>query len=241
LKVFNVTLTKKIVISNYNSDLEWLTITYPYGFSKENTVIYDRSNDKKDWSHLGTLYHSPNVGENIYDMMRYIVDNYDILSDITIFLKGNLFQREDSRGGENYYTTKDRFFRSLTANYFLPIERYHESTVFRVNGLGFIQNNWSPKDNPKILCKYFSSLEDLMNILFENPFYFEYNRFAPGGNYVVPKGNILKFSKNFYKKLMNYVSYEPPSEFYSTSGESFLVERLLYIMWTEDLIEKTGE
>lgn len=231
-------MIKKIIVSNYNSDLEWLKITYPYGFSPKNIVIYDRSDLKKDWSHLGITFNSPNVGENIYDIMRFIVENYENIPDISIFLKGNLFQREEVRGGKNYYTTEDRFFRSLSANYFLPIERYHESTEFRVNGIGFVQKNWDPKTNSRISCKYFSSLNELMDILFENAFYFDYNRFAPGANYVVPKGNILKFSKTLYEKLMYYVSYEPSSEFYSTSGESFLIERLLYIMWTEDLIEK---
>lgn len=231
-------MNKKIVISNYNSDLNWLDITYPFGFSKENIIIYDRSDNKKDWSHLGVYYNSPNVGENIYDIMRFIVDNYENIPDVTIFLKGNLFQREEYRGGENYYTTKERFFRALNADYFLPIERYHESTCFHVNGIGFIEKNWNPKTNSKIYSKYFSSLPELMNILFHNPFPFDYNRFAPGANYVVPKANILKFSKKFYEKLMEYVSYEPPKDYYTTCAEAFLIERLLYIMWTEDLMEK---
>lgn len=231
-------MIKKIIVSNYNSSLEWLTITHPYGFSKENTIIYDRSDNKKDWSYMGTYYTSPNVGENIYDIIRFIIDNYESIPDVSIFLKGNLFQREIERGGENYYTTKERFFRALGANYFLPIERYHEATSFNVNGVGYIEKNWDPKSNSRIYCKYFSSLAELMDNLFENPFHFDYSRFAPGANYVVPKGNILKYSKKFYEKLISYVSYHPPKNYYTTSGESFLIERLLYIMWTEDLIEK---
>lgn len=78
----------------------------------------------------------------------------------------------------------------------------------------------------------------MLNKLFVNPPSFTYNRFAPGGNYVVPKANILKFSKGLYEKLQFYCSYEPPEEFQSTSGESYLIERALYLIWTEDLIEK---
>lgn len=234
-------MQKKLIISNYNSDLNWLDITYPFGFSKQNTIIYDRSDTQKDWSHLGTCYNSPNVGENIYDIMRFIVENYKNIPDISIFLKGNLFQREKERGGENYYTTKDRFFRALNSDYFLPIERYHESTSFRINGVGFIQENWDPKTNSNIYFKYFSSLIELMDILFDNPFHFEYSRFAPGANYVVPKSNILKYTKKFYEKLMQYVAYTPPKEYYTTCAEAFLIERLLYIMWTEDLVEKKYE
>ena len=119
---------KKLVVSNHNSDLEWLSMSYDYGFSPENTIIYDRSDEEKDWSHLGESHRSPNVGENIYDMMRFIVDHYENLPDISIFIKGNMFQRPEERGGEEYYTTPERFSRALQAEYFLPIERFHEST-----------------------------------------------------------------------------------------------------------------
>lgn len=228
-------MDKVLVVSNHNSDLEWLSTTYDYGFSPENTIIYDRSDEVKDWSHLGESIRSPNVGENIYDIMRYIVEHYDSLPDICIFIKGNMFQRQ--MGGAEYYTTYDRFCRALNAEYFLPIERFHQSTYVVVNGGGFIEPNWEPKSCPTIYSRYFSTIPEMIQKLFVNPPNFSYNRFAPGGNYVVPKGNILKFSKYFYEKLKSYVSYEPPEGFQSTSGESYLIERLLYLMWTEDLVE----
>lgn len=230
-------MDKVLVVSNHNSDLEWLSTTHDHGFSPQNTIIYDRSDVEKDWSHLGESIRSPNVGENIYDIMRYIVEHYDNLPDICIFIKGNMFQRPEERGGAEYYTTYDRFYRALDAEYFLPIERFHQSTHVVVNCGGFIEPNWEPKSCPTIYSRHFSTISEMLQKLFANPPSFPYNRFAPGGNYVVPRGNILKFSKRFYEKLKFYVSYEPPEEFQSTSGESYLIERLLYLMWTEDLIE----
>tara|TARA_A100001201_G_scaffold32125_1_gene34601 strand:- start:3801 stop:4502 length:702 start_codon:yes stop_codon:yes gene_type:complete len=230
-------MKKHLVVSNHNSDLEWLTTTYDYGFSPDNIIIYDRSDEEKDWSHLGTSIRSPNVGENIYDIMRYIVEYYDDLPDVAVFIKGNMFQRPEERGGAEYYTTVERFYRALQAEYFLPIERFHETTEFIVNGGGFIQPRWEALSNQTIYTRHFATMPDMMRRLFKNPPSFRYNRFAPGGNYVVPKANILKFSKAFYKKLKFFVSYEPPEEFQSTSGEAYLIERLLYMMWTEDLQE----
>ena len=61
-------------------------MTHDHGFSPENTVIYDRSDVEKDWSHLGESIRSPNVGENIYDMMRFIIENYDNLPDVAVFI-----------------------------------------------------------------------------------------------------------------------------------------------------------
>lgn len=222
--------TKKLVVSNYNSDLEWLNITYDYGFSPENTIIYDRSDELKDWSHLGKSIISPNVGENIYDIMRFIIENYENLPDISIFIKGNLFSREI--GGPHYYTTHDKFIRALSANYFLPIERYHPSTSFFVNSGNYIERTWVPNSN--IPRKYFSTFEELLKLLFVDSPNPEYNRFAPGANYVVPMENIVKYTKKFYSRLQLYCSHSIKH----TCAEAFLIERLLYMMWTEDLIER---
>ena len=222
--------TKTLVITNHNSDLEWITMTYDYGFSLENIVIYDRSDVEKDWTHLGTSIRSPNVGENIYDMMRFIVENYDNLSDISIFIKGNLFSRPEEKGGENYYTTKEKFIRALQANYFLPIERYHPTTSFNVNAGGYIEPSHYHHQSPS---KYFTTYYQLMEILFENPINPDYIRFAPGANYVVPKGNILKYSKQLYEKLMLYCSHCE-----IVCSEAYLIERALYAIWTEDFVEK---
>lgn len=220
---------KTLIVSNYNSDLNWLKMTCEHGFSPENTVIYDRSDVEKDWSYLGKSIRSPNVGENIYDMMRFIVENYDNLSDINIFIKGNLFSRLDDDGGTNYYTTEERFIRSLHAEYFLPIERYHPTTAFNVNSGGYIEPSWYQHQAPS---KYFTSYAQLMELLFENPIYPEFIRFAPGGNYVVPKGNILKYSKRLYEKLMKYCAHCE-----IVCAEAYLIERALYAIWTEDLVE----
>lgn len=224
--------TRKLVVSNYNTDLEWLKMTYDYGFSPENTIIYDRSDIEKDWSHLGKSITSPNVGENIYDMMRFIIENYENLPDISIFVKGNLLSRPgNSDGTSYYYTYPERFIRAIQSNYFLPIERDCPVTNIIVNGGGYVEKTYYPDSNiPK---KYFSTFYELLNLLFLNPINPEYIRFAPGGNYVVPRENILKFSKKFYEKLKKYCSHCE-----IVCAEAYLIERLLYMMWTEDLMEK---
>ena len=91
-------MSKKLVGSNYNRDLEWLKMTHDYGFSADNTIIYDRSSIKKNWSHLGKTISSHNIGGNQYDVLRFIIENYDDLPDISIFIKGNLFSKSE----ENY-------------------------------------------------------------------------------------------------------------------------------------------
>ena len=114
-----MTISKTLVVSNHaNHDLEWLQMTYDYGFSPKNTIIYDRTPDdfpqKSKIDHLGKVIPSPNVGSNPYDIGRYIVDHYEELPDMMIHVKGNLLQKK--------YTTKEKFIYSLKANWFVPID-----------------------------------------------------------------------------------------------------------------------
>ena len=85
---------------------------------------------KEDFSYLGTYIKSPNVGENIYDIFRYIIEYYENLPDISIFIKGNLFSRKKNQThnhpkpgdeyeiDEFYYTTREKFIESLHTDKF---------------------------------------------------------------------------------------------------------------------------
>ena len=47
----------------------------------------------------------------------------------------------------------------------------------------------------------------------------DYLAFAPGSNYILPKENILKYSKEFYIKLRNYLKWSV------YPGEAQIMER----------------
>lgn len=230
-------MSKILVVTNHsNHDLEWLKMTYDYGFLPQNTLIYDRTPDnfpnKSRIDHLGKVIKSPNVGSNPYDIGRYIVEHYDNLPDMMIHIKGNLLQRR--------YTTKERFIYALKANWFVPIDRgdhvpndfsfiindnwfslpmYSEQRNATVSGLGPIQNM---KIYPRI-CTFKDFIKDLFIISDENiP---KFISFAPGANYAVPKNVILKYSKNFYKKMMHYTDYS------NNPIEAHWFERIYQLAW----------
>ena len=50
---------------------------------------------------------------------------------------------------------------------------------------------------------------------------------------MVPKGNLLKYSKSFYEKLMLYCGHCEV-----VCAEAYLIERALHAIWTEDFVEK---
>lgn len=129
-------ISRRVVVTNHsNNDLEWLKDLEDYGITSENIYIYDRSGSGiKQYKHLGKVFESPNVGSNIYDYGRYIVENYDDLADINILIKGNITWRT--------YTNRERFIYALTANWFVPIDNdpigTGEKNFFEPWGEGFM-------------------------------------------------------------------------------------------------------
>lgn len=233
-----MSLSRRLIVSNHsNHDLEWLTDLDDYGFSKDNIYIYEKSGCGVDkYKHLGKVFESPNVGSNIYDYGRYIVENYSELADINILIKGNITWRT--------YTNRERFIYALTANWFVPIDNnpigsgirnYYEpwGEGFYVNDCShlektdrFLKNNENMKVYPKI-----KNIKDFLEDLFIIKKIPEYISFCPGANYVVPKQNILKYSKNFYRKMMDYTDYDP------NPMESHFFERIFLLAWQGCLLE----
>ena len=223
-------MTKTLIVSNHaNHDLEWLNMTYEHGFSKENTIIYDRTPDdypqKSPLNHLGQVIKSPNVGSNPYDIGRYIVDHYDNLSDISIFIKGNLLQKP--------YSNEKRFIYALNANWFVPIDGnvYNPSTKFYINDSVHIEStslNYHMYENEVTDTKLYpriKNFKEFINDLFIIEKIPEHLWFAPAANYAVPKQNILKYSINFYKKMMYYNDYN------NNPIEAHWFERIYMLAW----------
>lgn len=240
-------MNKRLIVSTHsNFDLEWLKMTHSYGFSQENIFIYDRTPDdfldKKSINHLGSVIKSPNIGSNIYDIGRYILDHYDSLPDMNIFVKGNLFEKQ--------FTSEKRFIYALNAKWFVPIEgtrspapryyRYFVNDNFFSVPVEWEQKNltiapiFSEEDmkRTKIYPRISNFIEFLKDIFILNdediPTMIS---FAPGANYAVPKDCILKYSKNFYKKMMYYTDYN------NNPVEAHWFERVLKLAWNGCLEE----
>ena len=245
-------MNKKIVISNYNWNLDWLKITHEHGFTKKDIVIYDSGNDQVDWSHIGEVIKVSNYGGNQYSILRFIVDNYNSLPDTTIFTKGNILFHEKIR--EKTYSTLDRFIQSLYSDEFfscwvdqyLLVDdlRHTEFTPYEILKEGrLIQPASHYIGGISANYKHFFDHRDLLNWCFENPPKSNNIEFIPTSSFSVPKKNILKYSKNLYEKLLSILDYEesyleifvkqnlPPAELH-------VLERIFYFIWFQDLTEK---
>lgn len=208
-----------LVISNYNNDIRWVP-EYT-----NNYIVYDRSDtlDVPKTINPGKIIKNPNVGYNFYDYFTYIIDNYDRLPQNIIFVKGNVFPR---------HVTQDYFNKIMNNEYFTCIEDYQMHNpklpiAFFSSDGGYneINNSWYLKHHE---TKYFKNYNDFLKLIYKNPYIPQYVRFAPGGNYIVPKNQILKLPKIVYMNLRMIISH------CKLPGEAHIVERAIYTLWNSN-------
>lgn len=78
----------EIVISRYNEPLEW-TLTTPFVFYKY--IVYNKGlNDNFEKSRVSKTIQLDNVGKEVHTYLYHIIQNYDSLSEIVIFLPASM-------------------------------------------------------------------------------------------------------------------------------------------------------
>lgn len=209
-----------LVISNYNNDLRWVP-EYT-----DNYIIYNKRSDilkiPESIDPKRVISSSIN-GYNSYDYFTFIIDNYENLPDCIIFAKGWSFPR---------HVRMEHFHRIMNNDFFTPIEdwKMHKPkfpiAFFSPEG-GYceINNSWYLKHWK---TKYFTNYNDFLRFIYKDPVIPRYTRFAPGGDYIVPKANILKLPKVVYQNLRLFLSHcqEP--------GETHMIERAMYTLWASN-------
>ncbi len=206
-----------LVVSNFNNDISWVP-NYT-----NNYLIYNRSNTDILPKKIdpNKVIRSPNIGYNLYDYFTYIIDHYHNLPNCIIFAKGNVFPRH----------VTVRYFEKIANNsFFTPIEdfsmhkTYWPQCFFSSDG-GFCErnDNWYISEHQ---AKYFYTYDDFLKFCFLNPVIPRYIRFAPGASYIVPRQNITKLPKMFYKNLKFFISH------CSLPSEAHIIERALHTLWT---------
>lgn len=195
----------KYIISRYNHDM------LPILKYAKDRVIYDRSEEPMEES-----IKVPNIGTDIYDKFTYIVDNYDNLPELMCFTKANIFK----------YISEEEFKKIKDNKTFTPILTQNHKTYgdicYYKDGMYYEKNDyWYLLEHP---TKNYTTTDELKKLF--NMDEKQYNAFAPGSNYIVPKKNVLKHPKEFYEKLRSYL------EWGVYPGEAQIIERNLYYIWS---------
>ncbi len=194
----------KWIISRYNHKVAYLK-DYT-----EDYVMYDRSEVPIEGSIV-----APNIGSDLYDKFTYIIDNYDNLPDIAVYTKANIFDYIKPREFEKIKDNKTFTpILSLEHKVYEPVCRYIDGMYYERNDMWYLGVH-SCKDQMKPY-----ELQEILGVGA-----LDYVPFAPGSNYILPKENILKHPKEFYKKLKSYLDWAV------YPGEAQIIERGLYTLW----------
>jgi len=205
------------ILVNYNYTPEWLQ---DYDF---DVTIYDRSDDtvERDLTKYGRVYKTKNMGDVDYDKLSYIIENYDTLPDVFLWGKTNIFK----------FCPKDEFDVLIQNRTFTPIltktHRIYMDLHGPVNGYqGDIYTERADSwffNSSDVYSKYFNNWQEWC-VHFGLP-RTQFIPFAPGGNYILTKEKVHKYSRDFYEEMRAFLphSYRP--------AEAQCAERSYYLMW----------
>lgn len=210
---------KKILVNhNFTPDKEWIGDDY---------LIYDRSDDGID--HLkefdpAKIIKTENVGQVDYDKLYYLVDNYDMLPDVFLWGKTNLFKYISK---EEYEKVKDNQFFTplLTADHKqtrdnLGLVNYYSQGIYHERNNTPDYPSWYAMELPTRSFRSFHEFAFEFGILC--PVYIP---FAPGGSYILTREVVHKYSRDFYQKMADCLPY------CTNPAEAQMCERCYYLIW----------
>jgi len=217
------------VITDYNHLTQDLSQSWVSKYAKDY-LIYDRADR---WEETDKIKKQINVGENIYDMADFIVNNYHNLPEIMVFVKADVIPR---------HCGEEKFEKIIKNNFYTPIENYIRTTPLYTPGSyayvdesdGYWENIFEVDYLLQVVHpgKYFHRFRDFFNEVFENANFGTHIRFTPGGCHLITKKDVLKYNKEFYELIKKITSWD------IRPGEVFILERGIYTIFNNNFIIK---
>ena len=218
------------VITDYNHLPHDLSQSWLPRYTNDNYLIYDRADR---WEETDKIKKQINVGENVYDMADFIVKNYTNLPDVMVFVKADVVPR---------HCGEEKFSNIIKNVFYTPIENYCRNTPgYHQGAYAYVDEHdgyWESSTEVNYLLsaihpgKYFNTYQSFFFEVFENPTFGNYIRFAPGGNHLITKKDILRYNVHFYELIRTITSWDV------RPGEAFLLERGIYTIFNNDYIIK---
>ena len=222
----------ELVIARYNENLEWLNNA---PFRKYPVIIYNKgvNNNFNAESKDVRIEKLQNVGKCDHTYLYHIINNYDNLADVTVFLPGSAHMKEKMK------KTK-RIMNELENN-------NNNNSVFLGSSMNDVKtqlynfklDEWktSNKEN------FNQNHESKLSVAYKRPFgkWFESNfgsiqiqHVSYGGIMAISKQHILQHSKNYYQNLIkeldnhsnpeagHYIERAWEAVFYPMTGARFI-------------------
>jgi len=194
----NIDLYKEIVVARYNEKLEWLNED---PFNKYPIICYN-SGDNNNFYKTNNMQITQidNIGKEAYVYLYHIVNNYDKLADITIFLPGSTNTVHKINNAKHLIYETEKYNNTVfISSIFEDVQQ---------NLYDFKLDSWcSTSDQNKI-----KNNECKLNLANIRPFGLWYDRFFKNvktkyvnyfGLLSIKKKHIIQKPKEFYEQLLN--------------------------------------
>lgn len=205
----------KAVLVNYKTDPAWLK-EYP----ELDVTLYDRTESANvDLTQYGQVYLTENKGDVDYDKLSYLVENYDNLPDVFLWGKSNIFKFVDESDLQKALQNKV-FQPLLKYNHKVYSDQFGQVNFYR--GDMYYERNDSWFFNATI-PKYFKTWDEwALKFGLPREAYIPFN---PGGNFILTKDRVRKYSKDLYEEMRSYLHHAV------RPAEAQACERSYYYLW----------
>lgn len=205
----------KGILVNYNHDPKdwWLD----YGIELE--VMYDRSDDgvKRTFA-AKEVRKTNNLGDVDYDKLGYLIEHYDTLPDVFLWGKSNLFK----------YVEPEYVRSSIEEGVFKPLlkfdHRVYSDGLGQVNRYSHIYEERNDSwffNNPELSTKFHSWTEWALYLGLPAPAFLP---FAPGGNYILTRDRVHRYSRDLYQQMRDTLPYaQHPAEAHACERSYYLL------------------
>lgn len=200
-------MTRELVIAAYDKYLDWLDKIN----SNVEVTVYRKGNEPAERE--GEIKLEPNKGRCVHTFFNHIYTNYDNLSDVTFFVQDYPFDHwEDVIEVVNNNTEESRCQLKIGGYY-----GFHFNTIMVPSPLGGIMWNLSKSEHHGsgnvLICNSDGSPQDsnpninvdkYWNMFFESTAPQKYE-FMPGGHFGITKEHAQLRSRDFYKKVVDFL------------------------------------
>jgi hypothetical protein len=212
----NMSNNVKIVVARYNESLNWLK---EFPFNNFEYIVYNKGDDEnfiKD--NVIKIINIPNVGRCDHTYLYYIIENYDELSNITVFLPGSLnipYKKEKATKILNYiinYGYKNAYFIGS----YVESLQYHFKDFKLDSWKCSSEENYSKNSESELIKCKIRPYYNWYKYFFNNT---ESHWFTYGGVFSIDKRDILQHPIYRYIHLLYTVNQ------YSNPEASHYIER----------------
>ncbi len=200
----------ELVIARYNEDLEWLK---DEPFSKYPVIIYNKGDNENFYRppNLKNVVNLDNVGVCVHTYLYHIINDYNSLADVTVFLPGSCMDEHKKQLTLNTINTTE-----FTNNSVFFIHQQTQNGV-NVDLYDFTLEKWHNTNSKNREKNSYNELKPCSI----RPFGNWYNKVFPGitvnyinytGIFSVSREHILNRSKESYMDLIRYVDSDKNEE-----------------------------